>query len=239
MKNKTITTLLIILLSMLTYAQNTYNVQPGVKNNQIVLELSNNSITETVQIKSLPNTSKGGAYERIKLTNQKEKFVELLPEETKEIVYTFDVDYNIGTTKSDTIEFTITDGNAINITKQFILQYTIPAEYKLEQNYPNPFNPTTKIKYSIPSVILSSSKDDKGGVTLRRAQSDNKVTLKVYDILGNEIVTLVDEQKEAGYYEVEFSTGSFGDATQLASGVYFYRLQAGNFIQTKKMLLLR
>ncbi|MCL6494865.1 MAG: T9SS type A sorting domain-containing protein, partial [Ignavibacterium sp.] len=89
------------------------------------------------------------------------------------------------------------------------------------------------IKYSIPSVILSSSKDDKGGVTLRRDQSDNKVTLKVYDVLGNEIATLVDEHKEAGYYEVEFA------ATQLASGVYFYRLQAGNFIQTKKMVLLR
>jgi hypothetical protein len=243
MKSKTIKLLVIILLSMLTYAQNTYNVQPGVKNNQIVLELSNNSIKETVQIKSLPNTSKGGAYERVKLTNEKEKIVELLPEETKEIVYTFDVDYNIGTTISDTIEFTITDGNAINITKQFILQYTLPTEYKLEQNYPNPFNPTTKIKYSIPSVILSSSKDDKGGVTLQlrqlTAQSDIKVTLKVYDILGNEIATLVDEQKEAGYYEVEFSTGSFGTATQLASGVYIYRLQTGNFVSAKKMLLLR
>jgi hypothetical protein len=217
MKNKAITPLLIILLSILNYAQNTYNVQPGVKNNQIVLELKNISKTETVQIKSLPKLSKGGAYERIKLTNEKEKFVELLPEETKEIVYTFDVDYNIGTTKSDTIEFTITDGNAVNITKQFILQYTIPAEYKLEQNYPNPFNPTTKIRYSIANVG--------SGLALTE--------LKVFDILGNEIATLVDEQKEVGYYEVEFA------ATQLASGVYFYRLQAGNFIQTKKMLLLK
>jgi peptidoglycan/xylan/chitin deacetylase (PgdA/CDA1 family) len=126
-----------------------------------------------------------------------------------------------------------TSPNSIDILNDII------SDFKLEQNYPNPFNPTTKIKYSIPSVILSSSKDDKGGVTLRRAQSDNKVTLKVYDVLGNEIATLVDEQKEAGYYEVEFSTGSFGTATQLASGIYFYRLQAGNFIQTKKMILLR
>jgi hypothetical protein len=214
---------------MLTYAQNTYNVQPGVKNNQIVLELSNNSITETVQIKILPNTSIGGVYERIKLTNEKEKIVELLPEETKEIVYTFDVDYNIGNVEADTIEFMITDNKSINITKQFILQYTIPTEYKLEQNYPNPFNPTTKIRYSIAASPKSSPKE----------RTLNEVRLKVYDILGNEIVTLVDEQKEAGYYEVEFSTGSFGDATQLASGVYFYRLQAGSFISTKKMLLLR
>jgi hypothetical protein len=229
MKSKTIKLLVIILLSMLTYAQNTYNVQPGVKNNQIVLELSNNSITETVQIKILPNTSIGGVYERIKLTNEKEKIVELLPEETKEIVYTFDVDYNIGNVEADTIEFMITDNKSINITKQFILQYTIPTEYKLEQNYPNPFNPTTKIRYSIAASPKSSPKE----------RTLNEVRLKVYDILGNEIVTLVDEQKEAGYYEVEFSTGSFGDATQLASGVYFYRLQAGSFISTKKMLLLR
>ncbi|MCL6495245.1 MAG: hypothetical protein K6T54_10770 [Ignavibacterium sp.] len=136
MKSKTIKLLIIILLSMLTYAQNTYNVQPGVKNNQIVLELSNNSITETVQIKILPNTSIGGVYERIKLTNEKEKNVELLPEETKEIVYTFDVDYNIGNVEADTIEFMITDNKSVYLTKQFILQYSLPAEYKLEQNYP-------------------------------------------------------------------------------------------------------
>ncbi|BDQ03202.1 T9SS type A sorting domain-containing protein [Ignavibacterium sp.] len=61
----------------------------------------------------------------------------------------------------------------------------------------------------------------------------NLVTLKVYDILGNEVTTLVNEQKEPGYYEVEFN------ATDLSSGVYFYRLQAGNFTQTKKMILMR
>jgi hypothetical protein len=79
--------LTVLLLSTIIAAQNKYNVQPGAKNNQIVLELSNKSLTETAQIKSLPNTSRGGAYERIKLTNEKEKLVELLPEETKEIVY--------------------------------------------------------------------------------------------------------------------------------------------------------
>jgi hypothetical protein len=93
--------------------------------------------------------------------------------------------------------------------------------FLLEQNYPNPFNPVTKIKFTIPSV------------TLRQAQSDNLVTLKVYDILGNEISTLVDEEKPAGEYEVEFS------ATNLPSGVYFYQLKAGNFVETKKLVLIR
>ena len=86
-------------------------------------------------------------------------------------------------------------------------------QYGLEQNYPNPFNPSTKIKFSIPEI--------------------GHVTLKVYDVLGNEIATLVNEEKQAGSYEIKF------DATQLSSGIYFYKLQAGDFVETKKMILLR
>jgi hypothetical protein len=97
----------------------------------------------------------------------------------------------------------------------------VPNNFVLNQNYPNPFNPTTKIKYTIPSI------------TLRQAQSDIRVSLKVYDVLGNEITTLVNEEKPAGTYEVEF------DATNLPSGVYFYQLRAGNFIETKKMILMK
>jgi len=89
----------------------------------------------------------------------------------------------------------------------------IILDYSLKQNYPNPFNPNTKIKYSVP-------------------QSSN-VFIKVYDVLGSEIATLVNEEKPIGIYEVEF------DATAVPSGVYFYRLQAGSFVETKKMVLLR
>ena len=95
------------------------------------------------------------------------------------------------------------------------------SEFRLEQNYPNPFNPSTKIKFNIPYVIASEAK-----------QSE-LVTLKVYDVLGTEIVTLVNEEKSAGSYEVEFSS------TQLPSGIYFYQLLAGSFTDTKKMILLR
>jgi len=90
---------------------------------------------------------------------------------------------------------------------------TQPSEFILEQNFPNPFNPSTKIKYSVP-------------------QSSN-VVIKVYDILGNEIETLVNEEKPAGTYELTWY------AEGLSSGVYFYQLKAGEFIQTKKMLLLK
>ena len=96
-----------------------------------------------------------------------------------------------------------------------------PISFSLEQNYPNPFNPTTKIKYSIPSVIASGAKQSQ------------LVILKVYDVLGNEIVTLVNVEKPSGLYEVEFN------ASDLPSGVYFYRLKSGSFLVTKKMLLLK
>ncbi|MCU0413815.1 MAG: T9SS type A sorting domain-containing protein [Ignavibacteriaceae bacterium] len=101
-------------------------------------------------------------------------------------------------------------------------------DFVLFQNYPNPFNPSTKIKFTIPSV------------TLRQAQSDNWVTLKVYDVLGNEIATLVNEEKQPGTHEVEFnSTSHSGEVRNLSSGIYFYQLKAGNYIETKKMILMK
>ena len=101
-----------------------------------------------------------------------------------------------------------------------------PVAFRLYQNYPNPFNPTTKIKYTIAPQNLP-----KGGAV---GTSFMKfVKLKVYDILGNEVATLVNELKPAGNYEVEFN------ASKLSSGVYFYRLQAGDFMSTKKLMLLK
>jgi hypothetical protein len=102
-----------------------------------------------------------------------------------------------------------------------------PEDFALYQNYPNPFNPSTKIKFTIPSVGTSFMKS---------------VQLKVYDILGNEVTTLVNEELPAGEYEVEFnssSESSFRLARNLTSGVYFYQLKAGSYIKTKKMLLIK
>lgn len=96
----------------------------------------------------------------------------------------------------------------------------IPLLFRLSQNYPNPFNPTTTIQFSIP-------------VETRHASSLHFVTLKVYDILGKEISTLVNEEKLPGSYEVMF------DGSNLANGVYFYTLTAENFSQTKKLLLIK
>ncbi|HQY51061.1 MAG TPA: T9SS type A sorting domain-containing protein [Ignavibacteria bacterium] len=104
------------------------------------------------------------------------------------------------------IDYDIITGVNNNVT-------SIANDYSLSQNYPNPFNPSTKIAYSIPTNGL--------------------VTLKIYNILGKEVQTLVSEVKSAGSYEVSFNAAS------LSSGVYFYKLESGDFIDTKKMFLLK
>ena len=90
---------------------------------------------------------------------------------------------------------------------------SLPNQFALEQNYPNPFNPTTNISYSLPR--------------------NGFVTLKVYDILGREVRTLVNEYEAAGSYNVTFNASNF------ASGVYIYQLRSGNFLATKKLLLMK
>ena len=101
------------------------------------------------------------------------------------------------------------DGIAVGVEDEL----TLPTEFALDQNYPNPFNPSTTFRYSIPT--------------------QSKVVIKVYDILGNEIATLMDEEKTIGIYELTWNAAS------LPSGVYFYQLKVASFVETKKMLLLK
>ena len=95
----------------------------------------------------------------------------------------------------------------------------VPNEFKLEQNYPNPFNAVTSIKFSVP---MDS-----------RLRGNDKVVLKVFDLLGKEVATLVNEYLQPGTYETTF------DASMLTSGIYFYRLQTEKFSATKKLILLK
>ena len=103
--------------------------------------------------------------------------------------------------------------NFTNGTVSDVDDFSAVTEYSLSQNYPNPFNPSTNIQYAISSTQF--------------------VTLKVYDLLGREVATLVNEEKTTGSYEVEFN------GNNLTSGIYFYKLQAGSFVETKKMILIK
>ena len=120
-------------------------------------------------------------------------------------------------------------GKSVNATNQqqagfwYVYQQTtitdvedeelLPTVFKLEQNYPNPFNPSTIIKFAVPVK--------------------SNVLIKIYDILGSEVVTIVNEEVDAGWYQKSF------DAYSYSSGVYLFRMEAGNYISTKKMMLIK
>jgi Secretion system C-terminal sorting domain len=111
-----------------------------------------------------------------------------------------------------------------------------PLRYSLSQNYPNPFNPTTTIKYQIPesTVMLNSFQHLNNSETPKQVRGDIlNVKLIVYDILGREVVTLVNQKQKAGSYTITF------DASKYTSGIYFYKLKTNDFVQTKKMMLLK
>ena len=110
-------------------------------------------------------------------------------------------------------------------SKTIDVKIETPINYSIQQNFPNPFNPSTKIKYTIAPPNLP--------------KGEALVQLKIYDILGNEIATLVNEQKPAGSYEVEFNASNSTDRTSLTSGIYFYKIVSGNYSEVKKMILLK
>ena len=115
---------------------------------------------------------------------------------------------NDATTGQDIVTFKYSSTTDVRLS-----QDGNPADFRLEQNYPNPFNPTTEIRYQTSEV--------------------SHVTLKVFDVVGREVATLVNENLNAGSYAAKFTGNNF------ASGVYFYKLQAGSFVSTKKMILTK
>jgi len=157
----------------------------------------------------------------VRSQNEWEKigFVESMGNSTTLMEYSF-IDMTLHTAPVVQYRLKMIDMDGSYNYSDVIEVYTGPADFELSQNYPNPFNPSTQISYTIPGVISTEGRSP-------------KVSLKVFDILGNDVATLVDEEKSSGRYEVSFN------ATGLASGVYIYRLMAGTFVETKKMVLLR
>ncbi len=193
------------------YPKYTYNWsldEISSSNYQVTLNISQTTNTNpvffTMPIQIKITTASGDTLFTVMNNRQQQQFKFNLASQPSDLSF----DPNNWILKTDTLAVTSVNDN-----------FKIET-FRLEQNYPNPFNPATKIKYTIPASYV-------GNENLRSVQ------LKVYDILGREVATLVNEKKQPGEYEVEF------DAKNLTSGVYFYKLQAGNFIQTRKMILMK
>jgi glucose/arabinose dehydrogenase len=190
-----------------------------LKNNSVLIKWS--TATET--------NNKGFEIERSQMSNVKSQkwekigFVEGKGTTTLASNYQF-IDTDLRNISAQKIKYRLKqidfDGTPSYSGEVEIIFNSLPNRLELSQNYPNPFNPSTKIAYAIPLVG-----GVRGGLQL--------VQLKVYDVLGNEVATLVNEEKSPGTYEVTM------DAAGLPSGIYFYKLTSGSFSSTKKMLLLR
>jgi subtilisin family serine protease len=137
------------------------------------------------------------------------------PNETIPVAFTIAAGYNIDELRASVINSRIKYSQIPTATDDE--EIYVAGEFNLDQNYPNPFNPSTRIQYQVPG--------------------NSNVSLKIFDVLGNEVITLVNEYMPAGMYGVDFNSqvGNF----QLASGIYYYQIRAGEYCQTKKMILLR
>lgn len=194
-----------------------YQVEPASKGNTITLELTNklgSPLTDLiVAVVRRPNW--------ISIRSATLDVASLPADSSGHVLIAFDVVPDVQSGDLGDVTIVLFAGRAPILQKTLSLMVSAPTVFELDQNYPNPFNPSTTIPYQLPV--------------------DGLVTLKVFDLLGREIATLVNEQQKAGYYRVTF------DANRLASGVYFYRLQArstnggkaGDFAATKRLMVLK
>jgi hypothetical protein len=166
-------------------------------------------------------------HQKIKYNKAFEEFVDIKPVNNGDIIFVGTAEYSSNPTAFNDI-FTIRSDSLLNFPSNVIgikiVNSSLPHDYRLYQNYPNPFNPQTTIRYDIPAPFTSGT----------------HVTLVIYDILGKEVKTLVNEYKKTGRYTAEF------DGSNLASGVYFYKISVhqagsstGNYVETKKMVLIK
>ncbi len=194
-----------------------YDVPFASKGNTIEMSVANTSVLSIEEIKvEIINTP-----EWLKFTAKNVNIAALKAKEEQIAVFTFSVDKSAQVDKKQTLSFSITDKSGQQWMKDIAIKIAPPATYELFQNYPNPFNPTTTIEYQLPGAGVKYS-----------------VSLKIYDIIGREVMSLVNEQQEPGYYQKMF------DARRYASGMYIYRLiatdeQNKKHIYQKKMILLR
>jgi len=187
---------------------------PGTKGNTVELTVVNGSRTsafEDVHIRIARHSL------HLTFASNEQAIRSIPPARNAAVTLAFDVARSAPVNVQDTLEFLITDNSGLIWTKSVIIRYTGPTVFALDQNFPNPFNPSTTIQYQLPV--------------------ESRVSLKLYDMLGREVATLVNEDRPAGYHEVRWI------ASNAASGVYFYRLEAqplngGNRFQSVRRLMV-
>jgi len=195
-------------------AQAIHAAAPGTKGNTIELTVVNGSTGvsyENVHVRLLRHSA------NLAFKSNEQSIHDIPPGQNAAATLTFDVARSVPVNTQDTLQFTITDKTGSVWMKSVIVRYTGPTVFALDQNFPNPFNPSTTIQYQLPV--------------------ESRVSLKLYDMLGREVATLVNEERPSGYHEVRWI------ASNAASGVYFYRLEAqplngGNRFQSVKKLMV-
>jgi len=201
-----------------------HSVQGGSHGNRLILAVEAPAIgtfgSDSLLVWALPNDSASLVRGVLSAVHLNDPVAQVIPcprrGEIVETEFNFDIPSEVDPLRKDTLSFLVIGRTGPLLRKSVVLSYTTPTTYDLDQNYPNPFNPSTTINYQLPY--------------------SSRVSLIVYDLLGRQVKTLVDEMREAGYHQAVF------DASGLASGVYIYRLQAtgnGTYHQVKRMLLLK
>jgi hypothetical protein len=227
--------IILVLCANIALAQKAYEIPFASNGNVIELSVANSSAltAEGVKVEAI-NIPEGikVAERSVTITNIKAK-----GEQTA--AFSFSVDKMAQVNKEQTLSFQIIDKTGQQWTKDIKIIITPPATFELLQNYPNPFNPSTTIEYSLPTpsgrdLVSNETRDGQ----LPGTGAKFNVSLKIYDIIGREVVTLVNEQQEPGYYQKTF------DAGKLSSGVYVYQLIAADEQNNKntfkkKMVLLK
>jgi hypothetical protein len=193
-------------------SQSVHNVPFCSSGNTIQLQIANASASHAthivVEVQNVPGW--------IQMIPHEQTISVLKAGAEVEVMFTFSVGRMAPVNKEETLSFTVhAEGSDEQWVKQIRIVVDAPRQYALSQNYPNPFNPTTSINYQLP------------------IGNSQLTVLKVYDVLGQEVVTLVNEVNPPGGYVVQW------DASNVPSGLYFYRLMAGSFSETRKMVLVK
>jgi len=191
------------------FAQTTYKIPLASQGNRIELAVRNASAAAvsgvTVAVRALPRW--------VQVKEPVRKVPPIQPNHEQSVTFEFSIAADAPVGKGQPLDFDVIAPDGEKWAKQIIISVAPPDRFTLFENFPNPFNPTSVIRYALPT--------------------DARVTLKVYNVLGQEVETLVDGVQSAGFKQATF------DASNLPSGVYFYRLQAGNSSAVKKMLLAK